>query len=171
MLCQPEIHDLFIAAETKGGNGHSCQAPDALGPGPATLSLSPCGGTLRTGHIITVHPGLLPAVPAASGLGDGCCWQSHVPQGAGHWAAARLWELDLHPVHVVQPHLPISPRISTALCVPWHIKSSLEPTSFCSQQKRWKENHADEKSCHLLIMSLFFFFYKLEGKSLWWRSL
>ena len=80
---QPEIHDLFIAAETKGGNGHSCQAPDALGPGPATLSPSPCGGMLRTGHIITVHPGRLPAVPAASGRGDGCCW----PQSPGREAA------------------------------------------------------------------------------------
>lgn len=161
MLRQPEIHDLFLAAETKEGNGHSCQAPDALQPGPATLSPSPCGGTLRTGHIITVHPGLLPAVPAASGLGDCCCWQTMFPRrlGTGLQPGCESWASP--PVHVVQPHLPASPRISTALCVPWHIKSSLELTSFCSQQKRRKENHADEKSCHLLILALSLFFFLL----------
>lgn len=102
--------------------------------------------------------------PASSSTS--CIWTGrlllladHVPQEAGHWAAARLWELGLPPVHVVQPHLPASPRISTALCVPWHIKSSLELTSFCSQQKRRKENHADEKSCHLLILALSLFFF------------
>lgn len=119
MLCQPVIHQPYAAVETKGGNGHSCQAPDALGPGPATLSQCPCGGTLRTGHITTFHPGLLATVPAACGLGAGCCWQYHVPQEAECWAAARLQELDLHPAHAVQPHLPNSPRISTrALCSP-----------------------------------------------------
>lgn len=130
MVPQPGTHELYTVVETKAGNGHSCQAPDALGPGAATLSQRLCGGTLWTGQITTVHPGLLPRAPAVSGLEGGSCWQPLVPHEAGRWAAARLWELDLHPAHRAQPHLPISPRISTqALCSPstpnppekWHL--------------------------------------------------
>lgn len=160
MLRQPVIHELYTVVETKGSNGHSCQAPDALG-----LALPRCPSVcVEERWELAMSPPFTLA-----------CFQQHQLHLA--WKMAELLAAPCSPpggalgcIQAGRVGPAPSPR-GCSLPPPEAPRKNPPPprelTPSSHQQKRWNEHRADEKSCRLLIFYLFFFFYKLEGKSLW----